>query len=62
MLKIIILISVLLTLGCTPKPLEVQPVKYPKIEKAKWQGNTPATLEDILRELEEYRAIAKSFS
>lgn len=62
MLKIIILISLLMLAGCTTKPLEVQMGKYPKVDKAKWQGNSPATLEDMLRELDERRAIENNFN
>jgi len=62
MLKIvIILLSSLLLIGCTGKPLQVVKGDYPKIEKAKWQSNYASTLEDIFRELEERRALEKAF-
>ncbi|MCB5278941.1 MAG: hypothetical protein LHW59_05425 [Candidatus Cloacimonetes bacterium] len=61
MLKIITIVSSLMFVGCASKPLEVTQGKYPKVEKAKWQGNYASTFEDILRELDERRAIEDSF-
>ncbi len=61
--KILLLTAILLLSACSQQqPLQVVPGAYPKVEKAKWQGNYAATLEDILREMDERRSIEKGFN